>query len=614
MQQKNMNYLPLMILPIILLMCIGLWTLKSLPLVSGFVDSDSGVFDMRDHDFSEQKVWISRTVEYVDGELLTPDEFTGRDDIQIGRAPDGARPYTMRIRVLVPDDHYYGIGGYSVNYASRVYINGKWIFDEGKPARTQDAEHSTEKYYLFSAEPVDGVIDILIATSSFSNVDSSSGMNWFFGEYEMLHQYFVSQIAIDIMVMAWYLIAALVAFLLFLALPAHRANGWLALFCIVWSIRTGLKGYKILLTLFPYFEWPVVYKTEILTSPITIILFALMLHSSFPGALPKWLRRSLIGAAGAFALAILILPWERFLGHSSYTNMIIYLALAIMLPFTLFSMRKSKFAMPQVIILAGVCMSIFAFAWDADYFAHGDFLFAFTQPTMLAFSLFLLASTLLATMQKTVAQEVLLAQTVERQQQELMDARVSVMLSQIQPHFLYNSLTAIADACEDSPKAQGAILDFSAYLRNNLESIKSQKLIPFERELAHIETYLKLEKLRFEDELCVVYDIREKDFLLPALTVQPLVENAVKHGVGKKRGGGTVTIATAQTEAGYVIAVSDDGVGFDVNEQQTGGGNHVGIKNIMQRLDSQCGGTFTVTSTRGVGTTATIIIPKGVKP
>ncbi len=494
-----------------------------------------------------------------------------------------------------------------------MYINGKWLFTEGQPATTREGERSTEKYYLFTAQPQGGAIDILIQTSSFSNIDSSSGMGWYFGEYGMLHTYFARQTAIDIIVMAWYLIAALVALLLLLALPAYKANGWLTLLCILWSIRTGIKGYRLLLTLFPYFEWPIIYKSEILTSPLTIILFVLILNSSFPGALPKWVRGGLIGAAGAFVIAIFVLPWERFLGHSSYTNMIIYLALAVMLPFILFSMRKVRITVPQIIILAGVCMSIFAFAWDANYFRHVSFLFAFTQPMMLAFSLFMLTSTILATMQKTVAQEVLLAQTVKRQEQELMDARVSVMLSQIQPHFLYNSLTAIAEACEDSPKAQGAILDFSAYLRNNLESVKSQKLIPFAKELAHIETYLKLEKLRFENQLNLVYDIAAKAFLLPALTVQPLVENAVKHGVGKKKGGGTVTIATAQTDAAFVITISDDGVGFDVNEQEADGGNHTGIKNISQRLEAQCGGTLAITSAKGVGTTATITIAKGVR-
>ncbi len=116
MKQKKMNYLPLVILPVILLMCMGLWLLKSLPLEPGKgVESDTGVFDLRSHDFSKQKVFISRTVEYVDGALLTPEEFDARDDIRVGRAPDGARPYTMRIRVLVPNDICYGIGGYSVN-------------------------------------------------------------------------------------------------------------------------------------------------------------------------------------------------------------------------------------------------------------------------------------------------------------------------------------------------------------------------------------------------------------------------------------------------------------------------------------------------------------------
>jgi sensor histidine kinase YesM len=194
---------------------------------------------------------------------------------------------------------------------------------------------------------------------------------------------------------------------------------------------------------------------------------------------------------------------------------------------------------------------------------------------------------------------------------ELEQNRIAVMLSQIQPHFLYNSLTSVMDLCDNNPKqAKAAIADFADYLRGNLSSLKAENLISFSTELDHIEKYLKLEKLRFQGELEVVYDIKTKDFMLPALSVQPLIENAVKHGVGQKIGGGTVTIHTHETENEYIVRIIDDGVGFAEVEYADNEGTHVGIENTKKRLDMMLNAKLEIESKKGEGTTASILIPK----
>ncbi|MEG1570121.1 MAG: histidine kinase, partial [Clostridia bacterium] len=116
---------------------------------------------------------------------------------------------------------------------------------------------------------------------------------------------------------------------------------------------------------------------------------------------------------------------------------------------------------------------------------------------------------------------------------ELVKSQTTIMLSQIQPHFLYNALSAIAQMCETKPaSAKKATIAFSEYLRNNMQSLKTNRLVPFEEELRHLANYLMLEQMRFGEELQIVYHIEATDFRLPPLTVQPLVENAVKYGVG----------------------------------------------------------------------------------
>lgn len=195
---------------------------------------------------------------------------------------------------------------------------------------------------------------------------------------------------------------------------------------------------------------------------------------------------------------------------------------------------------------------------------------------------------------------------------ELIESKNAIFLSQIQPHFLYNSLTSIYSLCETDPeKAKHAIVDFSKYLRANLDSLKQKDLISFNEELNHIKAYLRLEKLRYDDDLNIVYDIKVNDFFLPVLTVQPLVENAINHGICNTKQGGIIQIKTSETEDYYEIKVIDNGAGFNENELYDPKRSHTGIDNVRSRLKNMCDGTLEIASIMGVGTTAIIKIPKG---
>lgn len=200
---------------------------------------------------------------------------------------------------------------------------------------------------------------------------------------------------------------------------------------------------------------------------------------------------------------------------------------------------------------------------------------------------------------------------IERQEKELEEARIDIMLSQIQPHFLYNALTAIRCLCDRDPRqAKDAIQNFALFLRGNMDSLKSKKPIPFDQELAHVEHYLALEQQRFQDRLHVVYEIGARDFSIPPLTLQPIVENAVRHGILRRENGGTVTIHTEEMDLAYVVRVTDDGVGFQPKQSSPGSRSHIGIENVRGRLAALCGGTLDLKSGMGMGTTITITIPK----
>lgn len=198
-----------------------------------------------------------------------------------------------------------------------------------------------------------------------------------------------------------------------------------------------------------------------------------------------------------------------------------------------------------------------------------------------------------------------------KSREEMTNMRVKLMMAQIQPHFLYNTLSSIAYLCTEDPKeAENATNEFASYLKSNLKSINSRKPIPFVEELRHVENYLKIEKRRFTDRIKIVYDIETTDFNIPALALQTMVENAVRYGAEARYEPTTITVSANETDTVFVVTVQDDGVGFDMSHTPEEDRLHIGIEGTRSRLASMVGGTLEIDSKIGVGTSVTMTIPK----
>lgn len=194
-------------------------------------------------------------------------------------------------------------------------------------------------------------------------------------------------------------------------------------------------------------------------------------------------------------------------------------------------------------------------------------------------------------------------QELIRKEQETYKLRVKVVLSQIGPHFIYNTLGTIKHLCKTDPQMAAETVDeFSAYLRGNIDSLSREEMITFSQELSHVQNYMAIEKKRFGDRILVLYDIEDEEFLLPALTLQPIVENAVKHGILRRTEGGTIWISSYKTEQGHCIEVRDDGIGYEKQQIENDGRVHVGIANVAQRIEMMCHGTFEIIGEKDKGT------------
>ena len=203
------------------------------------------------------------------------------------------------------------------------------------------------------------------------------------------------------------------------------------------------------------------------------------------------------------------------------------------------------------------------------------------------------------------------AARAEHLENELTRSRVAVMLAQIQPHFIYNALATIKALCAENPEAaEDAVAHFAKYLRGNMDSLSKDDLIPFRKELEHLENYIYIVRLRFGDRISFAWDIRAEGFRLPALSVQPLVENAVRYGSAAGNGGAVVRISASADASGATVTVEDDGSGIDFENRVSDERTHIGIENTRNRLAQMCGGTLTIENLSGKGVKAVIFIPK----
>ncbi len=519
--------------------------------------------------------------------------------------------FTASYKITIKNLHYENAIVYVPHFAGTysVFVNGIRVTQSGtyvdqKPYANLDLIATTVKFepqntYEIVIEANCNMMPSLYMTPVISDIDYSM-------TYSKIAQTFRS------------LITGVVLFcgLFIFSFSAKRSfilsSKWLPVLCACVAIRMMIstEGYSVFSFLFPYIDYESI-TLIICVSTFIIKLVALLFYTE---TLDLKINKNVIAVFCfvflSLSLVAAVLPYIIF---SPYYYIIIQAAtipLDIIILSNICNCVVRRLPYAKLYLIGYITLSV-GILVDCFY-TNGIIHFMSSQFMPVCFTIFIITfvviyfekiSNIFKTALKTVEIE-----------KELEIANTSLMISQIQPHFLYNALNTIKYLIKRDPKsAEKAVISFSRYLRGNMDSIAKKEPIPFAEELEHTKHYCDIELLRFGDKLNIVYDTPVTNFSLPALSVQPIVENAIKHGVTKKTDGGTVTVTTSEDEHNYIIKVQDDGVGFDVQNPDLKPSEthaHIGINNVRDRLENMVNAKFTIESELGVGTCVIIKIPK----
>ena len=499
---------------------------------------------------------------------------------------------------------------YIPNIASayRIYLDGALVTESGTLSKsatdTWSTPSSSKQKILLTPEGHEIVIEI--SSESYSGLYLAP----IIADHSYTQNYTYSFLGIRYAFIGIVIYAAIILFILGFLSKVRYFSGWLPVLflCLAFRMMISTEGYAISQPWF--FNLSYERMTLLMFASTFIIKLVSLIY------LQDELRLKLSKEFTAFLSAafLLVVVGVSFLPTSVYNN---YYFVVLQLVSTLADLyvinrlcQELAKGDPYAGRLCFAYLFIFAGITVDALYTNGMMPFLCSSFMPVCLSLFALQLTIIHA--DKAAKLFQRAREARELEHEVEKANMAVMISQIQPHFLYNALNTIKSLIRRDPKkAEQAVIDFSYYLRGNMDSLTHTEPIPFETELAHVKYYCDIELLRFSDKLKIEYDIQEKKFCVPTLSIQPIVENAIKHGVTKKPEGGTVRISTASDDKDYIVTVKDDGVGFDPSAiEEDDGRSHVGIQNIRYRFENMMHATVSIESEKGVGTCVIIRIPK----
>lgn len=619
---------------------VGLYYQKHMEVES---PAEAGVLDLK-YTSLERKgyVELNGAWAFYSGELLSPEEIPKKppaytfvpgpwttDTEGIGYPEKGMATYQLKLK-NVPGGGLFALKKASIWNASRLYVNGELVMEDGKVSETLEKSVPGNQPKLVFLSIPEGDAELVLQVSNHEFIHGGIARPMLFGYQDAMLNQHENQLLFEFSKIAVSLLVGILYMILYLSSGYYRkeepAVVYLSLSSIFFGLMGSMFGERILGIVFPLLSLDGLYRVGHAFAAVTALMMLQLIHRLYPQFLMRFMKNILSLIFGMMLLFVVGLPLHVYL-YSLYFYMyfivVVFVLLWIRSLRWLMKNQKTGEDLTEQVFFTSAIFFALLFWLDELIYSIGKIntmrlsfiamaLYSFTMAALLLYRY-----TLYYKRSKHLSEELLktldaLTKSTTRAEEKEM----SFLQAQIKPHFLFNTLNVISSQILSNPeKAHELVSTLGEYLHAKFDFENNQHWIHLEEELTLVRSYLEIEQSRFEERLSVQWDIEQgANFLIPPFTLQPLVENAIRHGVMQRMEGGTVSIRVRKRSQVYRLEVADDGVGMPEEKisfvlEEKGKGRGVGLRNVHRRLKTLYGHGLHIESGLDEGTVVYFEIP-----
>lgn len=517
---------------------------------------------------------------------------------------------TYRLKIILPENQQKTLALKIPDMSSsyKLFVNNEEVIFNGNVGKSYEEEVPCWKPLVRTIGSKSGQIDVTIFVSNYHHMKGGIWESILIGSEEAIFRTREVNLMVSFLLLGILLISSLYYLIIFSVMQNNAASLYLALFCLMAALREFLIREVIAVLVFPGMPFTLISKLEYITVPAGPVLLALSLYGLYPDVFSVKTLKIVISPFLVYIAIIILTPLNIF-GHLMNICLLLFIITFIYL-FTVILAAAGKKKPGARLLLFGTFIMLLTAAIDMGYAngLHSDYSMAYTFS--IGFIIFILC--------QMHSLSLIISDMFEKSQ-KLSKAELAFLQAQIVPHFLYNTLNTIIYLTRESPeKARNLLLEFSNYLRGkfNFKMYNSNLFVTFEHELELAKSYLSIETVRFSGRLEVIYNIDNQVLscnIMP-FTLQPLVENAVRHGLRNKSSDCKVTISASYHNDYILVSIEDNGIGMPkdkilsiMSNDSTDSGT--GLYNVNQRMKTAYGEGLTIISSINKGTIIHLKIP-----
>lgn len=506
----------------------------------------------------------------------------------------------------------------NVANAYKLYINGQLKAEVGSALNSRENFENDDEIIIIDLPKGTQNIELIFQVGNLNCATGGLRAAPVFGSRQVLEHQRMIMLVLQMFFMGGVFIFGFHYFFLFLLHTKNKAALFFAIFSFITALRSLIWGETPLMILFPNASLDLRMYLNYLTGYNYVVFLILFVYSLYPMEFNKKIMKLIMFPSLVFDVLLLITSPEFMTFYTNYLYIILLLQMLYLMGVLIKAVIKKR--NNAVLMFIAVCIFIFAINEDIlNYKIIGSInlssVFILGNYSMIMVMSYIQARQQIMNQEKLISYNEKLIES-DRLKDKIMATEMSFLQAQIKPHFLYNALSAIANVCEKDGKQAGKlIIDLALYLRCSLEFNNIDKMAAVEKELEFVDTYFHIEQARFGQKIQLRKEIEiPVDVQIPVLMLQPLVENAVRHGISKKPGGGTVTVRMMHKDGSIYVEIEDDGVGISSDKLAAILTEHdnkqgVGLLNIHNRLLKLYGKGLEISSESG-RTCVKLLIPE----